>query len=374
MSVTTELRQRRVELRSRADAILNTAGTEARDLTADELRAHAQANAELREVEDRLDDLRDTELREVRAAAAAVTSQPPSKVEHRYGQWLIEQRANTIDAATLTAKGRAPIGNDVQTSWFDLVRPQSNLLDAFPWRVINTDRVQVDIPHLTVDGPATATSESASITGNAAFDAESVIVTPGKFSSYESISTETWQDAEPSILEGYGMGIARRHALAWEAALITALEAGATTVATDAAFATTLDVISDALITMRAAGSTPSGIAAPAAVVQSLLKLKEVSGSTVPTLLADSSPAKGFTASNRFAGSIFGVPLVVAGVTANKAVIFDASHTVLVIRKSPTIEVSSDALFTTDSVAIRAISRFAAKLVNATGAYLLTDS
>lgn len=371
MPLIDDLRQRRSEARAAADQLLTRAADEERDLTSDELADHAQRVSETRDLDDRIEELLTEQVRELRAAPTAAPTGAPT--EHRYGQWLIEQRANTIDSGTLTAKGRAPLGNDVQTSWFDLVRPQSVLLDAFPWRVINTDRVSVDVPHLTVDGPATATSESASITGNAAFDAESVVITPTKWSSYESVSSETWEDAEPSILDGYGRGIARRHALAWEAALIAALEAGATTVATDANFATTLDVISDALVTMRAAGSVPSGIAAPAAVVQSLLKLKEVSGSTVPTLLADSSPAQGFS-NNRFAGSIFGVPLVVAGVTASKAVIFDASHTVLVIRKSPTIEVSQDALFTTDSVAVRAISRFAAKLMNATGAYLLTDS
>lgn len=373
MTLVDDLRQRRHEARAATDALITRAATEERDLSPDELAEHAQRVTETRDLDDRIEKLLAEQVRELRAGATAATTTPAS-TEHRYGRWLREQRANTIDSATLTAKGRAPLGNDVQASWFDLVRPQSVLLDAFPWRVINTDKVQVDIPHLTVDGPATATNESASITGNAAFDAESVVVTPTKWSSYESISQETWEDAEPSILEGYGRGIARRHALAWEAALITALEASATVVATDANFATSLDVISDTIVTMRAAGAVPSGIAAPAAVVQTLLKLKEAAGSTVPTLLSDSSPAAGFSGNNRFAGSIFGLPLVVAGVTATKAVIFDASHTVLVVRKSPTIEVSTDALFTTDSVAVRAISRFAAKLMNPTGAYILTDA
>jgi hypothetical protein len=65
---------------------------------------------------------------------------------------------------------------------------------------------------------------------------------------------------------------------------------------------------------------------------------------------------------------------VSSAVTANKAVVFDASQTLLVVRTSPTIETSADALFGTDSIAVRAISRFAAKTMNATGAYILTDS
>jgi HK97 family phage major capsid protein len=364
---TQKLVEQRAAIRGQADDIITRAATESRDLTADELREHARLVTEMREVEDALDAARDAEVRELRAASIA-TATTPAPIEHRYGQWLIEQRANTIDSATLTAKGRSPIGNDVQTSWFDLVRPQSRLLDGFAWRVIQTDKVKVDIPHLKTDGPATATNESADITGNAGFDAESIEVTPAKFTSYESVSNEVWDDAEPSILEGYGRGIVRRHALAWEAALVTALEADGTAVATDANFATNLDVISDALVTMQAAGATPGGIVCTAAVAQTLLKVKEASGSVKPVLWND-GPATGFV------GTVFGLPLVVSStVTASKAVIFDPSQTVLVVRKSPTIEVSRDALFGTDSVAIRAISRFGAKLMNAHGAYELTDS
>ena len=136
--------------------------------------------------------------------------------------------------------------------------------------------------------------------------------------------------------------------------------------ATDADFATNLDVISDALVTMQAAGANPSGIVTTAAVAQTLLKVKEVAASTKPIL---SGPTDGF------AGNVLGIPLVVSSaVTATKAVIFDASHTMLVVRQSPLIEVSDAALFGTDSVAVRAVSRFAAKLMNATGAYILTDA
>jgi HK97 family phage major capsid protein len=365
----SELVDKRQSLRTDADALLTRAADEARDLTPDELREHAGIVAEIREVEDRLDAARDAEIRELRAAAlAAATTAPTGPVENRYGHWLLEQRANTVDSSTMSGKGRTPLVNDTQTSWFDLVRPQSRLLDGFAWPVIQTDRSQVDVPKLKADGVAAATNEGADITGNAAFDVESILVTPAKYSSYEALSVEVWQDSEPSLLEGFGRGIVRRHALAWEAALVAALEASATVVATDANFATSLDVISDTLVTMQAAGANPAGIVTTAAVAQTLLKLKEVSGSTKPVLM-DNGPADGF------AGRVLGLPLIVSSaVTATKAVIFDPAHTLLVIRRSPTIEVSTDALFGTDSVAVRAISRFAAKTMNATGAYILTDT
>jgi HK97 family phage major capsid protein len=289
--------------------------------------------------------------------------------EHRYGAWLADmQRANTVDSTTMSGKGRNPLANDTLTSWFDLIRPQSKLLDSFPWQTIQTDRIQLDVPKIKTDGPATATNEGADITGNAAFDVESILVTPAKYTSYEALSREVWMDAQPSLLDGYARGIVRRHALAWEAALVAALEATATVVATDANFATNLDVVSDAIVTMQAAGATPSGIVTTAAVAQVLLKLKEVAASTRPTLMA-SGPADGF------AGHVFGLPLVVSSaVTATKLCVFDATQAVIVVRESPTIEVSQDALFGTDSVAVRAVSRMAAKLMNATGAMLLADA
>jgi HK97 family phage major capsid protein len=365
----SDLVEKRSALRTDADTLLTRAADEGRDLTPDELRDHAHLVEEIREVEDRLDAARDSEIRELRAAAlATATAAPAGPLEHRYGRWLLEQRANTVDSTTMSGKGRSPLGNDVLTGWWDLVRPQSRLLDGFAWPVIQTDRTQVDVPKIKADGVAAATNEGADITGNAAFDVESLLVTPAKFSSYEAMSTEVWQDSEPGLLEAYGRGIVRRHALAWEAALVTALEATATVVAGDANFGTNVDAISDAIITMMAAGAQPSGIVTTPAVAQVLLKVKEINGSTRPVLMSD-GPADGF------AGRVLGLPLVVSSaVTATKAVVFDASQAVLVVRKSPTVEISTDALFGTDSVAVRAISRFAAKLMNATGAYILTDA
>ena len=95
----------------------------------------------------------------------------PDNGEHRYGAWLADVRdnlrANTVDVSTTSGLGRNPLGNQNVNSWFDLVRPQSKLLDSFNWQRIVTDRAQVDVPHVKSDGPATATNEGADITGNA---------------------------------------------------------------------------------------------------------------------------------------------------------------------------------------------------------------
>lgn len=73
MTLLDDLRARRQEARAAADEILTRAADEQRDLTPDELRAHTERATELREIEDRLEELRDAEIRELRAAA---TRQP----------------------------------------------------------------------------------------------------------------------------------------------------------------------------------------------------------------------------------------------------------------------------------------------------------
>jgi HK97 family phage major capsid protein len=71
-----ELRARRTEAREAADSILTRAAadpTGPRDLTADELREYQARVVEQREADDQLDELRDRELAELRAAATRRT-------------------------------------------------------------------------------------------------------------------------------------------------------------------------------------------------------------------------------------------------------------------------------------------------------------
>ena len=112
----SELAEQRTALRADTDTLLTRAADESRDLTPDELRERARLVAEIREVEDALDAARDTEIRELRAAALAAATTPTGPIENRYGHWLLEQRANTVDSSTMSGKGRSPLVNDVQSS------------------------------------------------------------------------------------------------------------------------------------------------------------------------------------------------------------------------------------------------------------------
>ena len=73
MPLLEELRQRRSDTRAAADGILTRAAGEQRDLTADEFGEYQQRAAELREIDDRLEQLLADEIRELRAAAGTAT-------------------------------------------------------------------------------------------------------------------------------------------------------------------------------------------------------------------------------------------------------------------------------------------------------------
>jgi hypothetical protein len=69
VALLDELRQRRTAAREAADAILTRAQEDTRDLTADELREYQARVVEQREADDAIEEARDRELAEVRAAA-----------------------------------------------------------------------------------------------------------------------------------------------------------------------------------------------------------------------------------------------------------------------------------------------------------------
>jgi hypothetical protein len=65
------LRERRTQAREAADQILTRAAEDGRDLSPEELVEHAQRVTEEREAADELDRLRDEQIAELRATAAA---------------------------------------------------------------------------------------------------------------------------------------------------------------------------------------------------------------------------------------------------------------------------------------------------------------
>jgi HK97 family phage major capsid protein len=70
-SLIEQLKDKRVELRTAVDAILSRAAEEQRDLSAEELAEHTTRTTELREVDDRIEEVRDQQVAELRAATVA---------------------------------------------------------------------------------------------------------------------------------------------------------------------------------------------------------------------------------------------------------------------------------------------------------------
>jgi HK97 family phage major capsid protein len=70
-SLLEELRQRRTELRQSTDEVLTRASTEGRDLTPDEWTQYRAHQGDLQQVQDRIEELRDQEMAELRARVPA---------------------------------------------------------------------------------------------------------------------------------------------------------------------------------------------------------------------------------------------------------------------------------------------------------------
>jgi HK97 family phage major capsid protein len=119
-SLIEQLKERRAELRTAADAVLTRAAEEERDLSAEELAEHTARTTELREVDDRIEEVRDREVAELRAAAAH-----GGPVLSRADQDLARQFRSAIHA-----KNPAPIEvyTDLTDEWpDDLPEPQSRV-------------------------------------------------------------------------------------------------------------------------------------------------------------------------------------------------------------------------------------------------------
>jgi hypothetical protein len=97
-SLLEELRQRRAQLRTQADEILTRAAGESRDLRPEEWTDYTTRAGELREVEDRLEELRDAEVAELRAATvrrpgSALPREPVLTREQSVYDWLQQRGA-----------------------------------------------------------------------------------------------------------------------------------------------------------------------------------------------------------------------------------------------------------------------------------------
>lgn len=224
--------------------------------------------------------------------------------------------------------------------------------------VLATGQHTMNIPRVTEDPNAAWVAEGAEITPDDGALAE-LSVTPRKVAGLTIVSRELADDSTPGALKIVGDGLARSIADRVDAAFFGALSApapaglesltGLTTITGPTAWED-LDPFAAAISAADGKGTTITSFVANPADALLLAQLKESTGSRRPLLGSDP------TAPTRRV--VQGVPLLTSPrVTAGTVWALPKERTFVVRRQEVSMELSKDAYFTSDRVAIRAIMR-----------------
>jgi len=367
MAVIDELRDRRREVRTAADDLLTRASGEERDLTAEELEQYQTRVSEEREVQERIEEMRDSEVRELRAGAARQPDQPS---EHPLGEWLVRAISGASGA------GAAFTPSEFPSTFFDRLAAASVGL-ASGFAVVQTERDSVVFPRWMSDTTAAWTAEGATISSTDA-NADTVTATPRKLAGLQPISNETLADSSPSLFEVVASGLVRAIALKADLGFFegtgTAPEIrglknvagiGTVSMGVNGAIPTNLDAFADAIGTLQQANAEGSAIVMHPRTWQGLSKVKEQTTGNNKPLLQDSagSGAQGIQR------SLYGVPVYLSsqisitetqgtsGAVASSAYVYQPDQVVVVQRSDVAVELDSSRLFNSDQSEIRAISR-----------------
>jgi HK97 family phage major capsid protein len=361
-----DLRTRRTELRTAADALITRAADEQRDLTPDEFRSHADTLGQLREVDDRVETLRDDEVRELRAAAARPAV---GAAGDQAGEMLMRAIS---EASGIGAAATPP---EYAASFWDRLVPQSVLLQSGV-QVVQTSRDSLVIPRITADPSAAWTSEGATITASDP-GADTLTATPRKLAALVRAGNESLADSSPSIGEMLNRQMARSLALSFDLGAfegsgtapairglknVVGIQATSTAGANGALLAD-LDLIADALGLLDAANAAGGAIVMHPRTWAKLSKIKELTGSVVPLL---NGAVGGVVDGVR--RSLLGVPVYLSAQlsitetqgtsnVASSIYVYDPTQVVVVRRQDVAIEVDSSVYFASDETAIRAIMR-----------------
>ncbi|PRY06094.1 phage major capsid protein [Kineococcus rhizosphaerae] len=241
-----------------------------------------------------------------------------------------------------------------------LTRDSLALRTAFP---IPTRRDEVRVPRLTGDAPASFVEEGADLPEGAP-TVDELALRPAKIGLWKPISRELAEDSDPTALSLIGESFARSLRTALDTAFIASdgtglggkVPAGVLTAdnSTDGGTLTgaSLDPLQDALTQVEAAGGTPSVIALHPDTWGVLAKLKDETGSSRPLL---GSPTDG-----KVDRTLFGVPVFVdATVPTDLVGVWDRNAIAVVLRQDVQFEASREALFRSDSIALRSTIRAA---------------
>jgi HK97 family phage major capsid protein len=348
MTLLDDLRSRRTEARAAADGIITRAAEEGRDLDADELTEYQSHLGEERELQDRLDDERDREVAEVRAAQVRSTETRPSM-----GEML--QRAVT-EASGL---GAATTPSEFATQAWDRLAAQAVFLQTGV-RVVTTNRDSLVLPRITSDPTAAWTNEGSPITASDP-GGDTVTAVPRKLAGLTQVSNETLADSSPSVYEIIAATLVRSIALKFDKGAFegtgTAPEirglANVSGIQTSVGGAPDLDDVVQAIEFLQNENATPGALVMHPRAWTDYLRIKEATGSNKP-VLQDSAGS----ASQAVRPMIFGIPVYVSSqLDPNLAYCFDPSQVVVVRREDVRVETDSSRLFNSDQSEVRAIMR-----------------
>jgi len=314
-----QLREQRAAVRAAADDVLTRAATEQRDLSADELAAHTARAVEVRELDDRIEQVLADQVAELRAAATrrpgpAAPREPVLTREQnvydwlqargafdqyadqplslqRYlrgmatGEWNGAEHERALAEATVGAGG-ALVPAPLSARVIDLMRARTVVLRAGGVTVPMTSQT-LALARLTGEGTPAWKTEGANITA-ADLTFDRVSFTARTLVRRVDLSVELFEDADPSSEDVIARSFAGQMAVEVDrAALIgtgTAPEprgilnqSGATLTDHGAAGSaiTNYDWWLDAIGAVRAAGFEPTAHVQAPRSSTSLSKLKE---------------------------------------------------------------------------------------------------
>ena len=363
MSLIDTLRAKRTETRAAVDSILTRAADEARDLSSDESTEHQSRVAELRDLDDRIEELLSDQVRELRAA----TVRASSAIENRGGELL----ATEIRAlSTGTPSSFSP--SEYASYFIDKLSAQSIALKA-GIRVVRTTRDSLVIPTWTTDTTSAWTAEGDAIVSTDAA-ASSITATVRKLAALQAVSNEAISDSNPSLLDAVSAGLVRSVGLSFDlgffegsgvAPEIRGLKnvVGITldsSLGVDGSVPANLDTIAGAIGTLLSANSGDPVIAMHPRTWGTLLKLKDLAAGSNKPLLSDATASA--------PRQIFGRPVYLSSqlsITETKGAnadcssiyVFDPASLVAVIREDVRVEVDRSRLFNSDQSELRAIMR-----------------
>jgi HK97 family phage major capsid protein len=224
--------------------------------------------------------------------------------------------------------------------------------------VMSTARHTLQIPLVLEDAGAAWVAEGAEITPDDATFGETS-VTPSKVAGLTVMTRELAEDSTPSAVQSVGNGLARSIADQVDRAFFGALSApapsgleavtGLTEISAGPQWST-LDPFAAAIAAADGHGAVVTSFVANPADALLLAQLKESTGSNRPLLGSDP------TAPTRRV--LQGVPLLTSPrVTEGTIWALPKDRTIVVRRQDVSLELSRDAYFTSDRVAVRAVMR-----------------